>query len=63
MNPSNATASMTLSAGSVMPFADQRMLELLMRVLLELRGDVHILGAFQHLRVNHVSDDRLIFAR
>jgi len=54
---------MTLSAGSVMPFADQRMLELLMRVLLELRGDVHILGAFQHLRVNHVSDDRLIFAR
>ena len=46
-----------------LPRDGQRMLQLLMGVLLELIGDVHIFGALQHLRIDHIGDDRLIFAR
>jgi len=46
-----------------LPRDDERMLELLMRVLLELRGNVHVFGALQRLRIDNIGDDRLIFAR
>ena len=39
------------------------MLELLLRVLFQLRGDVHVFGALEHLRIDDVGDDRLILAR
>src|SRR5262249_61973328 len=42
---------------------NERMLKLLVRMLLELRGYIHIFSALQNLRINHVGNDRLIFAR
>ena len=40
------------------------MVELLLGVHdLELLGDIHVLGALEHLRVDDVGDDRLVFAR
>ena len=41
---------------------DQGMIEFLLGVDLELRGDVHVLGAGEHLGIDYVADDRLIFA-
>jgi hypothetical protein len=38
------------------------MIELLLGVDFELGGDVHILRAGKHLGIDHVLDDRLIFA-
>ena len=38
------------------------MIELLLGVDFELGGDVHVFGATEHLGVDHVGDDRLIFA-
>src|SRR4029450_13857445 len=40
----------------------QRMIELLLGVDFELSSDVHILGASEHLGIDHVGDDGLIFA-
>ncbi len=38
------------------------MIELLFGVYFELGGDVHVLGAGEHLGIDHVGDDGLIFA-
>ncbi len=38
------------------------MIELLVGVYFELGGDVHVLGAGEHLGIDHVGDDGLIFA-
>src|SRR5256885_1348620 len=40
---------------------DERMLQFLARVLLELLRDAHVLRALQHLRVHDVGDDCLVF--
>jgi hypothetical protein len=45
-----------------LPRDDQGMIELLLGVDLELVGDVHVLGAAEHLGIDYVADDRLIFA-
>ena len=39
------------------------MLELLLGMLFQLRGDVHVLRTLEYLRVHDVGDDRLILAR
>src|SRR5579862_919531 len=41
---------------------DQGMIEFLLGVDLELGSDVHVLGAGEHLGIDYVADDRLIFA-
>ena len=41
---------------------DQGVLQFLAGVLLQLVGDVHVLGALEHLRVDDVGDDRLVLA-
>ena len=41
----------------------QRMIELLLGVQLELAGDVHVLRTLEHLGIDDVGDDRLVFAR
>ena len=41
---------------------DQGMIELLLGVKLELGGDVHVFGALEHLGIDDVGDDGLIFA-
>lgn len=38
------------------------MVQFLQRMLLEFTCDIHILGPFQHLRVDHLRDDRLVLA-
>jgi len=38
------------------------MIELLLGVDFELSGDVHVLGAAEYLRIDHLRDDGLIFA-
>ena len=38
------------------------MIELLLGLDLKLRGDVHVFGALEHLGIDDVRDDRLIFA-
>ncbi len=38
-----------------------RVLQLLASVHFELRGDVHVLRALEHLRVDDVGDDCLVF--
>jgi len=38
-------------------------LEFLGGVYFELIGDAHVLGTLEHLRINYVGDDGLIFAR
>src|ERR1019366_2963850 len=38
------------------------MIEFLLGVDFQLRGDVHVLRASEHLRIDHVANDRLIFA-
>src|SRR5713101_8952700 len=45
-----------------LPRDDQGMIELLLGVEFELRGDAHVLGAAEHLRIDYVGDDGLIFA-
>jgi hypothetical protein len=45
-----------------LPREDQGMIELLFGVYFELGGDVHVLGAGEHLGIDHVGDDGLIFA-
>ena len=45
-----------------LPREDQGMIELLLGVNLELRRDVHVLGAAQHLGIHDVRDDGLVFA-
>jgi len=37
------------------------MIEFVLRVDLELGGDVHVLGTAKHLGINYITDDRLIF--
>jgi hypothetical protein len=39
------------------------MIELLLGVDFELRGNIHILGTTQHLGIDDIRDDSLIFAR
>ena len=38
------------------------MIEFLLGVDFKLGGDVHVLGAGEHLRIDYVGDDGLIFA-
>ena len=38
------------------------MIEPLLRVDLELGGNIHVLGTAKHLGINYITDDRLIFA-
>ena len=38
------------------------MIELLLGVDFELGGDIHVLGAAEHLGIDYVGDDGLIFA-
>jgi hypothetical protein len=38
------------------------MIELLLGVDFELGGDIHVFGAGEHLRIDYVGDDGLIFA-
>ena len=38
-------------------------LQLLLGMRLEFLGNRHVLGALQHLRVDHIRDDGLVFAR
>src|SRR6188472_4570264 len=45
-----------------LPRKSQRMIELLLRMYFKLRGDVHVFGALEHLGIDDVSDDGLIFA-
>src|SRR6266851_5199526 len=45
-----------------LPRDDQGMVELLLGVDFELRGDVHVLGAGEHLGIDYVADDSLILA-
>ena len=40
----------------------QGVIELLLGVNFQLSGDVHVFGALQHLGIDHVRDDGLIFA-
>ena len=46
-----------------LPREDQGVVELLFGVYFELRGDVHVFGAFEHRGIDHLGDNRLIFAR
>src|SRR5580698_7609653 len=46
-----------------LPREDQRMIELLLGVDLELGSDIHVLSPAEHLGINDVGDDGLIFAR
>src|SRR5262245_23750035 len=41
----------------------KRVFELLLGMLLELVGNVHVFRALQHLGINHIGDDRLVLAR
>jgi len=45
-----------------LPRDDQGMIQLLFGVDFPLRGDVHVLGAAEHLRINYVGNDGLVFA-
>src|SRR6266478_7076155 len=45
-----------------LPRENERIIKLLLGVGFELRGDVHVLGAAEHLGIDHISYDRLIFA-
>ena len=45
-----------------LPREDQGMIELLLGVEFELGGDIHVLGAAEHLGIDYVGDDGLIFA-
>ena len=45
-----------------LPREDQGMIELLLGVDFELGGDVHVLSAAEHLGIDNVGDDGLIFA-
>jgi hypothetical protein len=45
-----------------LPREGQGMIELLLGVDFELSGDVHVFSALEHLRIDDVGDDRLIFA-
>ena len=45
-----------------LPRKDQGMIELLLGVDFELGGDIHVLGAAEHLGIDYVGDDGLIFA-
>jgi len=45
-----------------LPREYQGMIELLLGVDFELGGDVHVLGTAEHLGIDHVGDDGLIFA-
>ena len=45
-----------------LPRQDQCMIEFLLGVNFELSGDVHVFGALEHLGIDDVSDDGLIFA-
>src|SRR5450830_533094 len=45
-----------------LPREDQSMIKLLLGVDFELGGDVHVLGAAEHLGIDYVGDDGLIFA-
>ena len=38
------------------------MIELLLGVDFELSGDIHVFGALEHLGIDYVGDDGLIFA-
>ncbi len=46
-----------------LPGNDKRMLKLIMRVRLELIGNGHVLGALEHLRIDNIGDDGLVFPR
>ncbi len=45
-----------------LPRENQGMIEFLLGMDFELGGDVHILGAAQHLGINDIGDNGLIFA-
>ena len=45
-----------------LPRQSQGMIELLLGVNFQLSGDVHVLGALEHLGIDDVGDDGLIFA-
>ena len=46
-----------------LPREGQGMIELLLGVNFQLSGDVHVFGALEHLGIDDVGDDGLIFAR
>ena len=45
-----------------LPREGEGMIELLFGMVFELRGDVHVFCALEHLGINNVRDDGLIFA-